>query len=107
MAGISWASFSSNVSLFMPPDAFRTESEQKLQMQLRVENDPERPPKKRPGDDRIFKGLLLGLVIGAGVGVAVSYLLGFANPVGALFLGALSGGVVGTLVARRTKRVAR
>ncbi len=107
MTSISAGSFSSNIRLFMPPDAFRTESEQELQMQLRVENDPERPPKKKPGDGRIFKGLRLGLVIGGGMGTALSYLFGFSNPVTALALGAVAGGVVGTLVVRRVKRIAK
>ena len=65
------------------------------------ENDPDRPPPKKPGDAWLVGGTVLGLVFGAGLGGVLAYLLRVLVlvPAGMLFGGFV--GLLGGIVAKR------
>jgi len=88
-----------NVALLMPPDPIRTQSYQDTLTCIRPANDSEGPPPKGPGDAIVIVSALVGLVLGAGAGVATGLLASgswFWLP--SMIVGALLGTAAGALV---------
>ncbi len=65
--------------------------------------NPEKVPRREPGDGWIILGLFVGAVVGAVAGWAAGDALGL-NPFIALVVGVVVGGVAGTLLGDRFKK---
>jgi len=96
-----------NVALLMPPDPIRTQSYQDTLTCIRPANDSEGPPPKGPGDAIVIVSALVGLVLGAGAGVAVGYLafgssLWLISVVVSTLLGTAAGALIGDTIKKHS-----
>ena len=71
-----------------------------MEKKLGVEDDPEKPPVKQPGDAYLAAGALAGLAVGGAVGIGLRVLTGLYILV---FAGAVGGGLAGLFVGGRMK----
>ncbi|UCH43364.1 MAG: hypothetical protein JSW16_02140 [Dehalococcoidales bacterium] len=76
-----------------------------LRNKYRSENDPERPPKRGPGDKYILIGALTGLIIG-GVSVAIvgGIFFGFIGGVLGFLGGFIAGGITGVMIGDSVRK---
>jgi hypothetical protein len=68
----------------------------------RSNEDPEQPPHKEPGDSFIIFGALAGIIIGSTSGVIISRITDLN--ILCIFVGAIIGGIAGTLVGSSIKK---
>ena len=69
------------------------------------DNDPEKPPKKEPGDKYILIGAIAGLIVGGILGAVIGWLL--FNMTGVLLgmiFGCIIGGVAGAYIGEVIKK---
>ena len=75
------------------------EYDRDLRQRYESENDPERPPKRDPGDRSILIGAITGLLVGGILGVAVGGLcFGFIGGWLGLLGGFIAGGIIGVVI---------
>ena len=70
-----------------------------MERQYGSESDPEKPPRRKPGDRYIIVGAVVGLVAGGGLGSFGGLFAIFGGGI----VGALIGSLIGNLVRKRRK----
>jgi uncharacterized protein YcfJ len=79
---------------FGDPMAFKNSTDNESRIQNRDDNDPEQGPKPQKGDNNLFIGTVIGIVIGCTAGAILGNKL---SGTGGLFLGIVTGAVIGGL----------
>ena len=92
-----------NVSIFYynPMDGEVERIQRELLQKMGSDNDPERPPLPKRGDEFIFFGLVIGLIIG---GIVGSFFHFFVYIIVGAIIGALLGILAGNAISRHIRK---
>jgi MFS family permease len=96
-----------SVSFAWISDPFHKQKEFEDDMRkiFRSDNDPERPPKREPGDKYILIGAIIGLIIGGILGAVIGWLFfSIAGVLLGIILGFIIGGVAGVYIGDAIKK---
>lgn len=96
-----------SVSLAWISDPFHKQKEFESDMRkiFSSDNDPEKPPRRQPGDKYILIGAIVGLIIGGVLGAFIGwFLFNIAGVLLGIILGLIIGGVAGAYIGEAIKK---
>ena len=103
--GNSYCGGNSLIFIWGDPGAFKRATEAEMRLRLRSEHDPERPPRREPGDIYIVIGTIAGIIIGGAAGaIGGSHYFGLAGFFFGLVGGVIIGGIIGVSIGSYIKK---
>jgi len=92
------------------PNIGRKVYDAEMRWRQRSEYDPERPPRREPGDKYIIIGTIVGMIVGGALGAIIgNHYLGtivsFFCAAGGFIVGGIIGATAGNLIKKRRQKI--